>query len=534
MYRRRPYRSLCRLAVLALLVAFLAPLGIGCQSKRAGRDSFTVLLDTKPKGLDPRFITSDASAKLAGILHAGLVNLDTQSGRPELELAKSIRQPTPTRYDITLREDIDFHDGHPVTAEDVEYTLTKLDEKPVSSPYANIARKIESFEIEDERHFTIELKHPHAPFRSKLSMGIVPKHRCAGHAECPGDPVGAGPFAYVGQDGNHRYVFEGFDDYFRGAPAIDRLVIKVVPNHNTRMLALLGKTAELAQNTVSPIMLPVVRETEGLEVKTASSFKYTYIGFNLEHPVLKERAVRRAIAYGIDRKSIVDYKFRGHAELASGLLAPDHWAYESDVRRYPYRPDRARQLLEEAGYARGDGPGNSRLEIEFKVSSDKFRRSIAELIAHQLARIGISVTVRSYEWGTFFHDIKSRNFAMTMLMWPSVNDPSLYRWIFHSDNIPTAESRSAGANRGAYRNPRLDELLVEGERVTDRQRRKAIYSKVQKILARDVPYVSLWHEDNIAVMKQSVEDYYQTPNGRYSGLTEAHVARPRRAEGSRE
>ena len=174
-------------------------------------------------------------------------------------------------------------------------------------------------------------------------------------------------------------------------------------------------------------------------------------------------------------------------------------------------------MLDEAGFKDPEGP-EPRFEIEFKVSSNKFRKSIATLIAHQLSDIGIKVTVRSYEWGTFFSDIKSRNFAMTTLQWPSVLEPSLYRWIFHSANIPSAEARSAGANRGAYRNSRVDELLDRGNVVVDRDERRKIYGEVQAILARELPYVSLWHEDNIAVTKQGVEDYFITPNARFEAL----------------
>jgi peptide/nickel transport system substrate-binding protein len=502
------------LAVVALVVGASQIDCAGCQA--SNQHGFTVLIDAKPKGLDPRFATSDASAKLIGLLHSGLVSIDTPDGEPELDLAKSIEQPTPTRYEVTLRDDIYFHDGEPVEADDVEYTLTRLDSDIVQSPYAQTDRLIDSFEIEDSRHFTIELAEPHAPFIGKLAMGIVPKHRCAGNSECPSPPIGAGPFRFESKDGNHRYVFRAFEKYHGGEPYIDRLIFKVVQDDNTRLLALLGKSAELVQNAVSPLMLPVVRDTKGLEVRTAQSFKYTYLGFNLEHEILKNRKVRAAIAYGIDRKAIIEHKFRGQATLASGMLAPGHWAYESDVEQYGYNPKKARRLLDEAGYRkRGEAP---RFKLEFKVSASKFRRSVAELIAHHLRRVGIDVEVRSYEWGTFFSDIKSGNFEITTLQWPSVMDPSLYTWIFHSKNIPSAENRSAGANRGAYRNPEIDRLLEAGERETDRQQRKEIYSDVQKILARELPYVSLWHEHNIAILRQGVEDYYMTPNARFEAL----------------
>lgn len=496
------------------VAACLALAAIGCDDGDAG--GFTVVIDAKPKGLDPRFVTSDASAKLVGLLHAGLLTVDTRDGDAELELAESIDQPSPTTYEVTLREGLTFHDGKPLTAEDVEYTYMRLDSDLVQSPYARRSRLIESFEIHDARNFTIELKEPHAPFMTKLGMGIVPKHRCAGRAECPDPPIGAGPFRFVSREGSHTFVFESFDQYVGGAPKIERLVFRTVEDDNTRLLALLGKTAELVQNAIAPVMLPVVRDSRGLEIETSPSFKYTYLGFNLEHSVLKDRRVRQAIAYGIDREAIIEHKLGGLATLSTGMLAPSHWAYEPDVPTYGYRPEKARELLDEAGYPKeGSKP---RLELEFKVSASKFRKSIAELIAQQLKRIGIEVEVRSFEWGTFFHDIKSRNFEITTLQWPSVHEPSLYKWIFHSDNIPDAENRSAGANRGAYRNPEIDELLERGERETDREKRKEIYSEVQKILARDLPYVSLWHEHNIAILREGTEGYYITPNARFEAL----------------
>ena len=304
-----------------------------------------------------------------------------------------------------------------------------------------------------------------------------------------------------------------------GSPKISSLFFKTVKDDNTRLLALLGGSANLVQNAVAPIMLPVVEDTPKLTIERSPSFKYTYIAFNLEHPILSNLKVRQAMAMGIDRRSIVDYKFKGMAALSTGLLSPAHWAYEGDVERFNFDVERAKTLLDEAGYPDPDGSGpEPRFEIEFKVSANKFRKAMAELIAHQLADIGIKVTVRAYEWGTFYNDVKSRNFAITTLQWPSVLEPSLLRWIFHSANIPSPDNRAAGANRGAYRNKRVDALLDEGNRETNVEKRRQIYGEVQKILAHDLPYISLWHEDNVAIMKNGAKDYFITPNARFEAL----------------
>lgn len=521
-------RALGRSARLALTLALLTTTlaQVSCQRDEIPPDAFVVLLDAHPKGLDPRFPVGDASAKIIGLLHAGLVSVDTRDGTPELELAKEIEQVNPTTYKITLRDDIFFHDGQPVTAEDVEYTFMELDKEPVSSPLAGMSRRIEKFTIHSPTSFTIELDEPRAPFMVELAMGIVPKHFCQGQKQCPEPHIGAGPFRYVTSNGNHMVLLEAFDKYHLGKPHIEKLAFKVVKDDNTRLLALLGGSAEVVQNAVSPLMLPVVRDDKKLEVMTTTSFKYTYLAFNMRNPILEDVRVRQAIAHGIDRESIIQHKYRGLADLSTGLLSPGHWAYEADVRSYDYNIEEAMRLLDEAGYPDPDGPEGPkpRFELELKVSSNKFRRALAALMSHQLARIGIAVTVRSYEWGTYFDDIKSGNFEMTTLQWPSVLEPSLYRWIFHSENIPTPEARSAGANRGAYRNEEIDRLLDEGMIETDQKKRAEIYSRVQKILADELPYVSLWHEHNIAVLKKGISGYHTTPNARFEALKKTKPA----------
>ena len=478
------------------------------------RQAFVVLMDASPAGLDPRFATTDASAKLVGLLHAGLITMDTADGTMEYRLARSIEQTGPLRYEVALREDALFHDGTPVTAADVEYTFMNLDE--VGSPFVGTERRIESFEIIDDHHLVITLDEPHAPFLTDLSLGILPRHICEGHTSCPGDPVGAGPFKFLKRDGELHVEFERFDDYFEGAPAIERLVFRVIRDDNARMLALLGNTADLAQNTVSPLMMPVVERTAGLEIQRSPSFGYSYLGINLEHPILSDVRVRQALAHAIDREQIIEYKFRGLARPSTGILVPQHWAYEGDVEHFAYDPERARELLDEAGYTADEG--DYRFHLEFKVSANNFRRSLAQLIGQQLGEVGIYVRVRAYEWGTFFDDIRSRNFELTTLTWPSVSEPNIMHWIFHSENIPTPEARAAGANRGAYQNDRVDELLEMGQRETDLEKRAAIYGEVQQILARELPYISLWHQDNVAVLREGTKGYYTTPNARYDAL----------------
>ncbi len=516
--------------LLAVAIAAISISMVGCPSCEQtfddAEDGFVVLMDASPDGLDPRFATTDATMKLVSLLHEGLVSVDTPDGTLENRLASRIEQTSPTRYEIELRDDAVFHDGEPVTADDVEYTYMNLGD--VGSPRRAMNDRIESFEIIDDHNFVIVLNEPHAPFEQDLSLGILPRHICEGHDNCPGDPVGAGAFRFEERPGELEIEFRAFDDHFDSSPAIERLIFRVIRDDNARLLALLGDTADVVQNAVSPVMMPVVEDEDRFDIQTDSSFGYTYLAFNLDHPILGDQKVRKAIAYAIDRDQIIEHKFRGLARPATGMLVPDHWAYEGDVETYDYDPDRARQLLDEAGYEADDGQW--RFEVEFKVSANAFRRSLAQLMAQQLGEVGIGVRVRAYEWGTFYSDIQSRNFEITTMQWPGVQEPHIFHWIFHSDNIPSPDNQAAGANRGAYENERVDELLELGQRETDRQRRAEIYGEIQQILADELPYVSLWHPENVAVLRQGIEGYYTTPNARYDSLRSAIPAPEQQAQ----
>jgi peptide/nickel transport system substrate-binding protein len=283
----------------------------------------------------------------------------------------------------------------------------------------------------------------------------------------------------------------------------------------------MGGSGDLVQNGVNPLLLPVLERHPRLRVQTAPSIAYNYLGFNLEDPVLAQLGVRRAIAHALDREAIVATRFAGTARLATGMLAPGHWAFEGDLPRYGHDPALARRLLDEAGFADPDGEGpEPRLRLTLKTTSNRFRRSIARVLAHQLGQVGIAVEVRAYEWGTFFADVRSGNFQLFTLQWPAVVEPDLYHWIFHSSMIPSPDNGGRGANRGRYRNPALDALIEAGRRTPERDARRAIYSQVQRILAQDLPYVSLWHEDNVAVLDRSLQGYHILPNARFGGLVE--------------
>jgi peptide/nickel transport system substrate-binding protein len=250
-------------------------------------------------------------------------------------------------------------------------------------------------------------------------------------------------------------------------------------------------------------------------VQSAPSVILTYLLLNNEDPALRDHRVREAIALAIDRPALIAAKFGGHAVLATGLLPPVHWAYNPDVPHYNRDVARARQLLDEAGYK--PGPDGVRLHLTYKTSAVPFRVGLARAIAAELGDAGIAVEVRPFEFGTFFADVKKGNYQLATMQTSEITEPDFYFFYFHSSRIPDAKDPDGG-NRWRYRNPEVDRLTVEGRNELDRDKRKAIYAQVQRIVAQDLPIIPLWHEDNVLLYNVDVQGYTIVPNARFVGL----------------
>ncbi len=208
---------------------------------------------------------------------------------------------------------------------------------------------------------------------------------------------------------------------------------------------------------------------------------------------------------------------------ATGILPPHHWAYARSVLGYAYDPGRARGLLDRAGYTRPvASPSAPRLTLSYKTTTQELSRRVAEVIAYQLAEVGIDLKISTYEWGTFYADIKSGNFDLYSLAWVGIADPDIMRLVFHSTMVPPA-----GNNRGHYTNRRMDRLTDAARIEIDRERRRHLYVRAQRTAARQLPYVPLWWPDNIVVASAGLRGFKPEPSGDLLGLARARFERPR-------
>jgi len=505
-----------RARLIASLFAVASAAACQGSASRSDPDTLHVVTEAAPKNLDPRFALDTQGVKIWRLIFAGLTRIGRDvSMQPDVAERWEVADGGRT-YTFHLRKDVVFHDGKPLTSTDVVFTYTSILDEATRSPFAGVFKdRLASVEAVSPHTVVFRMKKPVGTFLSDVSLGIVPAHLGGDIKSFIKKPVGAGPYIFESWREGEEVVLRANPRYHDGAPKLPRLRVRVVRNEVTRYLELRGGKADLVQNGLSPLYLKVLAGEPSLQVVSAPSILTSYVAFNLRDPMLKDVRVRRAIALAIDREEIIRQKLQGFARLATGLLSPLHWAYTGDVAKYPYDVARSKQLLDEAGW-RDPGGGRPRFRLTYKTSTDKFRVSVARVIASQLARVGIAVDLRPYEWGTFFDDLKNGNFQICTLQWAELEEPDIMHWIFHSKRIPGP--KQSGANRGGYSNPRVDELLDRGQGEVDVEKRKATYREIQKILADELPYVFLWHEDNIAVGRKSLQNLELMPNAKFDLL----------------
>jgi peptide/nickel transport system substrate-binding protein len=492
-----------------LLLAFLT----ACTAAEPHEpDTVVVGLDEGPQNLDVRIGVDATSERLHQLIYSSLVRKSKDfSIEPDLALSWEI--PDPKTYIFHLRDDAYFHDGRKVTSRDVVFTFRSLLDGSVKSTKRGTYRFVESVEAPNEHTVVFRLKEPYAPIMTNLTrgaIGIVPE---GSSPNTGNNPIGSGEFKFVRHVPDGEVVLERNDRYYGQKPKISRARFKIVPEAVVRALELRKGSIDVALNVLPPDMVEVLRKNSTLETMSAPGTVYQYIAFNMRDPVFADVRVRKAIAHAIDRDAIIKYLWRGQARTATGVIPIGNWCYEPSVATYPYNPQRARQLLNEAG--------QSGLSFSFRISTDEVQRTLAAVFQQQLKEVGINMTIQSTEPATFSAAIEKGTFQSYTRRWiGGNNDPDIFNLIFHSRRMPPE-----GANRGFYINERVDELIHIGEIETDMEKRKAAYQEIQRIVAEELPYVSLFYIDNVAVFSKRIEGMTLYPSGEYEFLSDITIRR---------
>jgi peptide/nickel transport system substrate-binding protein len=466
-----------------------------------------------PVNLDPRIGTDDKSEKIDGLIFSGLIELDAQRN-PHGDLAEKWETPDPLTYVFHLRGGVKFHDGRALTSTDVKYTFDSIANGTVTSPKRGAFTLIQSIETPNPLTVIFHLKEAYGQFLWSIhrsAIGIVP---FGSGADFSKQLIGTGPFRFVSADQDSDVVLERNDAYFGALPKISRVQFRVVPEAVVRALELRKGSADLEMSSLSPDMIPILREQPALEITEQPGTNYQYIAFNLDDPLLAKRELRQALALATDREEIIRYLLRGQARPADGPLPTTSWAYEANVTRYGYDPRHAEQLLDSAGFPRRDAAGGIRMRLTLKTSTEDEARLLGAVLREQWRKVGVDLELRPLEFATLFSDVTRGSFELYTLRWVGANnDPDIFQYIFSSKRMPPL-----GANRGHYHNAALDALLDQARVASDQRTQRQLFGEVQKIVAEDSPYLSLWFRDSICVHRKRISNVELSPSGDYDFL----------------
>jgi peptide/nickel transport system substrate-binding protein len=491
-----------------------------CRSAPRDPNTVVFLIESSPANLDPRVGTDAQSQRIDALLFDGLVARDAKF-RFTPALAESWEQPDPLTLVFHLRSGVRFHNGQPLTARDVVWTIeSMIDAKapgavitPKAASYASIA----SIDTPDDHTVTLHLKRPDNFLLTNLStgaMGIVPAGSGPGFAD---HPIGTGPFRFASQQIDQDVIVERNPQSWSIVPKLERVRFAVVPDAITQSLELEKGSGDVAINSLPMDSLAILAARPNLRIDETGGTEIQYINFNLRDPLLSDARVRQAISCAIDRGLIIRTLLGNRAQPALSLLPASHWAYNADGPRFDYDPARANQLLDQAGHPRANG--GIRFHLTMKTSTDEGTRLLAAVLQQQLAAVGIALEIRSFESATFYADVVRGAFQMYSLRWIGGNEqPDIFSLVYSSARIPPK-----GANRSRYSNPRLDALLDDASRSSDLAQRRADYAEAQQILARDLPAINLWYRDTVVVHSKRLTHVTPAPSGNYLFLETAEL-----------
>lgn len=475
---------------------------IGAPTPATGeRDALIVAVAADATGLDPIDAGNIYAENIIFQLYDTLMVLD--DGNPVPGVAESVEQTGDVDFTVTLRKDVTFHNGDPLTSADVQFTLERA---ASSAGYGYIFGNIDetTYQTPDERTLKFSLRGVDASFLAALShpaASIVSKKAIeAGGDNYPMNPVGTGPFKMESWTKLDKIVLTRNDAYWGTAPAFKTMELRVIPEGTNRTIELESGGVDIALE-IPAVDIPRVDEAQKLQLVRKTSNSVNFIGFNVAHEPLNNVKVRDAISYAIDSKAIVASVLEGTGQVATGPINPNiKYSIAKDLPSHEYSPEKAKTMLEEAGV--------KNLALKLYVSEDQTDQDIATIVQAQLKEVGITVEVTPFEWGVYLDTLRGDAHDMFVLGWvPSIPDAHYYLYSpFHTANM------GQGPNFGYYTNTAIDALIDQGKSEVDDAKRGEIYKNVQDAIIADIPWIYTYNGEHVAGAQDYVQNFELNSN----------------------
>ncbi|WP_119071111.1 ABC transporter substrate-binding protein [Aggregatilinea lenta] len=487
---RKLVQSALSLTLLAILIA-----GVALPSASAQDGSRIVMaISGEPPNLDPHINAGTPARTVRLVVYRGLFNYDKEGvASPELAESYTISEDGLT-YTFVLR-DAQFHNGDPVTAEDVKYSFERILNPETGATFFTQMSVIDGVTAIDEKTVEVKLSKVTAPFIDYLALpesAIVSKSWAEEHdGDLSGNPMGAGPYMFKEYVEGQRIVVEKFDNFYKeGLPVTDEIVFEFYPDETTRVNALLSGDVDLI-SYVPWKDIPMLQADDNLQILGGTG-PFMGLIFNTNFEPFADARVREAVAYAIDRYAVINTALSGQGQPIYGMAVPQNSiAYDPQFDSYfEYDPDKAKELLAEAGYADGF---SARL---LSTSQYGMHEQTAVAVQAELAKIGIDLELDLPDWATRIEQNLAGDYDLLVVGTAGdVADPDYLSDYYQSGDIRLN-------NAPGYANARVDELLELGRTTIDPEERKAIYGELQEIVLEDSPLVFLaWRDQSYAAVK---------------------------------
>lgn len=497
------WRFISRLIAIACLFT-----SIHCKwNDPPATDTIVFALSSEPKSLDPRFATDAGGQRITPLIFSTLVKIG-----PDLQIVGDLAESwtySDLTYTFRLRPQVYFHDGLPLTADDLLFSIGEF-QKPRSlfaAQFSNIADAKATYDVNTGGELVFKLKEFSASFLNDLpSLKILPQNVVMKDSQNFYKVlVGSGPFQYGGEDIKNVLLVRN-DNYYGTKAKSPKLQFKIIKDSNTRFQKMYKGQIDIIQSDVPFSKVRVFANSEQFNVIVQAGLSTTYLLLNLRDPQLQKKSVRQALNQSIQRDEIIRFSHEGFGETATAIITKVNPYHHAQMQSAPWTAEQSRAVVQALqGY-----------KFIMKTSNTQEAIENGRILTHQLRAAGFNVEQQSYEWGTYYEDVRTGNFQIAVMKWVGITDPDIYRISLHSEMVPP------GRNRGFYNNKEFDSLVSQAIREPDDKRRKDLYFKAQAHVYEDLPVIPLWYEKQVAITNKRVKDYSLPINGDFSSLVKVY------------
>lgn len=504
------------LSTVSAIGLTIATLSIGAGSALAA-GTLVVGTDVDAGTLDPRLARDSTAYRTADLVYAGLVHI-TPKLEPVPDLAESWETPDPQTFIFKLRPDLKFSDGSPLTADDVVFTYTTLLKPDFSSPIRALFTPVKTVTAVDAQTVKFELSAPYAPLLTYLDVGIVSKKAAESGQDISTKPIGAGPMKLASWNRGSEIVLEANANYWRGAPTVDKVTLKIIGDNSARAQAFEAGDLDVIQSPLSPQDITRLAGDDRFGNVKMAGLGVTYLNFNTKDPLLAEPKMRQALSMLVDQQTIVNDIYQGVDQVASSLILPASWAYSAEIKQPTFNVEGAVKLLNELGWKDSNGDGildkdGKPLTITLAThSEDPNRVQTLEFMQAIFQQAGVEAKAQISDWPSFSTNyVQQGKHQIALLGWLNIVDPDRLMYAQFTTGGPT--------NWGGYSNPEVDTLLNAGRSTLDQAKRIEAYQKAATILANDLPYFVVSDQGyQMFYQKKMPAEVQATPRGYLRGL----------------